>query len=81
MKILDKITFAIILCFLFISKMNLLVLKKDIKYEPSKDYVDKVSMIQEIDFCIEICTECFNKTNSKVKKFLIPKFLLNYELF
>ena len=79
MKILDKITLAI--CFLFISKMNLLVLKKDIKYEPSREYVDKVSMIEEVDFCIELCTECFNKTNSKVKKFLIPKFLLNYELF
>ncbi len=69
MKILNQLTILIILSLILIQNVGSMAAKKDIKYEPSKDYVDKVSMIQEIDFCIEICTECVTKTKSKVNYF------------
>jgi len=69
MKILNQLTILIILSLILIQNFGSMAAKKDIKYEPSKDYVDKVSMIQEIDFCIEICTECVTKTKLKVNYF------------
>jgi hypothetical protein len=69
MKILYQLITVIILSFIFIQNIGSMVAKKEIKYEPSRDYVDKVSMIQEIDFCIEICTECVTKTKLKVNYF------------
>ncbi len=60
MKILKKIiliTFCIVVM-LLIKKMESKALERDMKYKPSKEYLKKVSLKQEIRYCVEMCFEC-----------------------
>jgi hypothetical protein len=66
MKIIKKIIQIIfsIVVLLLIQNLELLeALERDMKYEPSKEYLKKVSLTQETRYCVEICYECVEQTN------------------
>ena len=63
MKILKKIILIIFSIVVLILIQNVEALERDMKYEPSKEYLKKVSLIQETRYCVEICYECVEQTN------------------
>lgn len=61
MKILKKFILAIfILNSLLQSNIQSKTIKRDMLYKPNRDYLNKVSIEQEIGYCVEICSECLN---------------------
>jgi len=45
-----------------------IALEKDMKYDPSSEYRRRISIVQEIRYCIEICMECFTYHKTDVLK-------------
>jgi hypothetical protein len=61
MKILKKFILTIfIVISLLQSNIQSKTIKRDMLYKPNRDYLNKVSIEQEIGYCVEICTECLN---------------------
>ena len=61
MKILKKFILTIfIVISLLQSNIQSKTIKRDMLYKPNRDYLNKVSIEQEIGYCVEICTEFLN---------------------
>jgi hypothetical protein len=64
MKIFHQLLLLIFL--IAIQNKHLLAHKREIKYQPSKEHLIKISIAQEIQYCIEICLDCFNNQETIV---------------
>ena len=64
MKILHQL--VIVIFFIAIQQKESIAEKGEIQYQPSKEFLKKVSIAQEIQFCIEICLDCFNNQETNV---------------
>jgi hypothetical protein len=64
MKILHQL--LLVIFFIALQLKESMAEKREIKYQPTKEFLKKVSIAQEIQFCIEICLDCFNNQETNV---------------
>ena len=74
MKILKDIILVVFCITIIIQNIDSILFKRSMLYQPNRDYQNKVSITQETEYCIDICTECLNKPEINVYIHLIYFF-------
>jgi hypothetical protein len=69
MKILKDFFLVVFCVTMIIQNIDSIAFKRSMLYQPNRDYQNKVSIPQETEHCIDICTECLNKPEINVYTF------------
>ena len=79
MKILRKLIVAIFCVTSLLQNIqSKTIIKREMLYQPNRGYLKKVSIEQEIGYCVEICSECLNeKSKEDVYLFKVLFLFLN----